>query len=114
MKAWVLEVNENPSLDIMIKRNMPDGSFQKTVGHADRFIKSQIIGSAIKLMKKKPNKRLEAESIGCYTRILPNEEIDQSYLVDIKAKRLFEVLLAGKKGALMTLSAFGKLSKCFK
>lgn len=35
LKAWVLEVNANPSLDIMVKRHLPDGSFEKTLGHSD-------------------------------------------------------------------------------
>lgn len=109
----MLEVNENPSLDIMIKRNKTDGSFEKTIGHADRYIKTQIISSAIKIMKKSPAKRLEAESVGCFRRILPCEEIDQNFLVDIKAKRVYELLMGNKKGQMITISAFGKLSKCF-
>eukprot|EP00353_Schmidingerella_taraikaensis_P016768 CAMPEP_0185624068 /NCGR_PEP_ID=MMETSP0436-20130131/60337_1 /TAXON_ID=626734 ORGANISM="Favella taraikaensis, Strain Fe Narragansett Bay" /NCGR_SAMPLE_ID=MMETSP0436 /ASSEMBLY_ACC=CAM_ASM_000390 /LENGTH=149 /DNA_ID=CAMNT_0028266399 /DNA_START=1011 /DNA_END=1457 /DNA_ORIENTATION=+ len=100
----------------MVKRNLPSGAFEKSIGHSDRFIKTQIIQSAIKLMRKAPSRRLECDAVGCYHRILPpvDESANLDYLVDIKAKHLYELLLVGKKAQLMTISAFSKLCKCFK
>ena len=39
--------------------------------------------------------------------------MDYSFDADIKAKHLYELLLSGKKGQMMTLSAFSKLAKIF-
>ena len=65
-------------------------------------------------MKKKVAKRAETESIGCYEKILPPSDGAQyEYLADIKAKHLYELLLVYKKGQLMSMTAFTKLSKCF-
>lgn len=113
LKAWVLEINENPAMDITLKRNMPNGDVEKTVGHASRFILLRVVSSAIHLMtKNKRSKRAQVTEEGCFKRIMPNErEID--FMVDSKAKHLFEVLLGGKKGQPMTMTGFSKLAKAF-
>ena len=52
LKAWVLEINENPSFDITVKKNLANGETTKEIGASDRFIKYKVLGSAIKLMTK--------------------------------------------------------------
>lgn len=47
LKAWVLEINENPSLDITIKKNLPTGEVVKDISPSDRFIKFNVVKSAI-------------------------------------------------------------------
>ena len=65
----------------------------------------------------KRSKRHEFDRAGCFRRILPSESGIESnepaFAVDFKAKFLFELLLGNKKGQLMTISAFSKLSKAF-
>ena len=47
LKAWVLEINENPAMDITLKRNLPSGEIEKSIGHASKFILSNVVSSAI-------------------------------------------------------------------
>ena len=102
-------------MDIMVKRNLADGSLEKYESASDKFIKYKIMQGAIKLMRKNVATRAETENIGCYNKLLPpSEETEYEYLADIKAKYLYEILLGTKKGELMTLGAFAKLGKCFK
>ena len=75
MKAWILEINENPSLVIEVKRNMPNGEVQKEISASDCFIKTEVLTSAIKLMTKKSRKtRHQIEQVGCFKRILPVDD----------------------------------------
>ena len=68
----MLEINENPSLDITIKRNLPSGEAIKEVSTSDRFIKTNIVTSAIKLMTQSSRKnRANVTKVGCFERILP-------------------------------------------
>lgn len=110
LKAWVLEINDHPSMNILLCLEGEKGLI-KEPSEVDKFIKVKVVGDAIKLMRKYPSQeaRAEVECYRCWHRLLPDasaEEID-SFL---RAKVLYE-LLASKLHLPMTLSAFTKLAK---
>jgi len=49
---------------------------------------------------------------GCFKKLLPAEN-ELEFMVDSKAKFLFELLLGGRKGLPMTMTGFSKLAKAF-
>ena len=51
LKAWLLEINDHPSLNINIEKEGPIGLI-KEVSEIDRYLKVKVLGDAIKLMKK--------------------------------------------------------------
>ena len=55
----MIEINEGPSMDIMVKRNLADGSLEKYESASDKFIKYKIMQGAIKLMRKNVATRAE-------------------------------------------------------
>ena len=75
LKAWVLEVNDHPSLNINLCTEGAKGLI-KEVSEVDRFIKVKVVGDAIKLMKKKSSKenRAALETYRCWHRILPSAD----------------------------------------
>ena len=83
----------------------------KFPSEVDKFIKTKVVGDAIKLMckKKYKNDRSQIESHGCWHRISPSGD-EEDYQTFSKAKFLYEKLL-NKKYTPMTLTAFSKLSK---
>ena len=87
-------------MDITLKRNMPSGEVERSIGHASRFILLNVVQSAIELMSRsKRSLRHEFDRAGCFKRILPPiDECEPTFAVDIKAKYLYELLLGGRKG----------------
>ena len=49
LKAWVLEINDHPSLNILMTKEGPTGLI-KEPSEVDRYIKVKVVGDAIKLM----------------------------------------------------------------
>ena len=49
LKAWVLEINDHPSLNILMSKEGPTGLI-KEPSEVDRYIKVKVVGDAIKLM----------------------------------------------------------------
>ena len=85
----------------------------KFPSEVDRFIKTTVVGDAIKLMRKKKFKldRSQLLQHGCWKRILPQEHEEEDYQTFAKAKYLYEKLLNRKGVRNMTLTCFGKLCK---
>ena len=83
----------------------------KEPSEVDKFIKTKVVGDAIKLMAKQKfkNDRSVIESSGCWRRISPSGD-EEDYQTFSKAKFLYEKLL-NKRASPMTLTAFSKLSK---
>ena len=50
-KVWILEINDHPSLNILLTKEGPKGLL-KEPSEVDRFIKMKVVGDAIRLMKK--------------------------------------------------------------
>ena len=86
-------------MDITLKRNLPSGEVEKSIGHASRFILTNVVSSAIKLMTESDRSdRHLVERTGCFKRVLPTDDgtMEPNFAVDIKAKYLFELLVARK------------------
>ena len=60
-KAWLLEINDHPSLNINHEMEGPKGLI-KTPSAVDRFVKTTILGDAIKLVFKKNR----PDDFGCW------------------------------------------------
>ena len=92
MKAWVLEINDHPSLNILLCKEGPKGLI-KEPSEVDKFIKVKVVGDAIRLMKSKKfprSKRHLIESFGCWQRILPSDEgYEEDFSTFSKATYLF-------------------------
>jgi len=73
LKVWVLEINDHPSLNILLTKEGPKGLL-KFPSEVDKFIKVKVVGDAIKLMRKSEHKndRSQIEKHGCWHRILPS------------------------------------------
>jgi tubulin polyglutamylase TTLL11 len=56
-KAWLLEINDNPSLDIYHTTDYMGGGGPKVISKVDLEVKSIALGNAIKLAKMSPSKR---------------------------------------------------------
>ena len=112
LKAWVLEINDHPSLNILATREGAKG-LEKEPSEVDKYIKVKVVGDAIKLMSKKKykNDRSQIDKSGCWHRILPSVDMEGEFESFIKAKYIFERLLNRKGAKQMSLSAFSKLSK---
>ncbi len=110
LKAWVLEINDHPSLNINICLEGEKGLI-KELSEVDKYIKVKVIGDAIKLMRKfqTGEKRSEVKAYKCWHRLLPDPLVND---IDsfMQAKAVYEALV-GKLHLPMTLSAFTKISK---
>ena len=73
LKAWVLEINDHPSLNIMLCLEGEKGLI-KEPSEVDKYIKVKVIGDAIKLMRKysTAEARSEVEAYRCWHRLLPD------------------------------------------
>lgn len=109
LKAWVLEINDHPSLNILMTLEGDKGLI-KSPSEVDKYIKVKVIGDAIKLMRKHPriDQQAELASYRCWHRLLPGDcdEID----IYLRATEVYEQL-AGKLYQPLSLSAFSKLAK---
>ena len=52
LKAWVLEINDHPSLNILMTKEGAKG-LEKEPSEVDRYIKVKVVSDALKLMSKK-------------------------------------------------------------
>lgn len=53
LKAWLLEINDHPSLNIFLEKDYMGGGMGKTLSTVDLYVKKTIIGDTIRLIKKK-------------------------------------------------------------
>lgn len=108
LKAWVLEINDHPSLNINLCLEGDKGLI-KEPSEVDRYIKVKVIGDAIKLMRKH-KERSQIDAYKCWHRLLPSE-CESELGCFMAAKDIYSRLLAGKLQSNMTLSGFCKLAK---
>lgn len=111
LKAWVLEVNDHPSLNILLTKEGPNGLL-KFPSEVDKFIKTKVVGDAISLMRQSKHKsdRGQVQQHGCWQRILPSVD-DEEYLTFSKAKFIYEMLQGRKGTSTMSQTGFNKLAK---
>ena len=45
-----MEINANPSFNMFLERDLPNGEVEKTLSELDRYVKSKVISEAIRLV----------------------------------------------------------------
>ena len=108
LKAWLLEVNANPSLNMYLDKELPNGDLERTLCDLDKYLKSMVMQDAINIIKSKST----PESYGCYERILPSKDpfYDKFYIWE-EARKIFERLGGVKSPEFISSSQFQRLSK---
>jgi hypothetical protein len=70
LKAWQFEINANPSMNMHLERELPNGIFEKKVSKIDKYLKTLVIETGIKIARAtKP-----LEDYGIWEKILPRDE----------------------------------------
>jgi len=80
-KAWLLEINANPSL------NIKNAEEEQGISPVDNFVKTVIVEDALKIIITKKTK-----SYGCYQQLLPIEP-DSTYSKFNVLKKVIEVFM---------------------
>lgn len=52
LRAWLLEINDHPSLNIYLEKDYMGGGMGKALSSIDLYVKKMVVGDAIKLIKK--------------------------------------------------------------
>jgi tubulin polyglutamylase TTLL11 len=68
-KSWLLEINDNPSLDIFHSTDYMGGGGPKNISKVDLEVKSLALSSAIKIAKMSESKRTSFEEGYSYIKI---------------------------------------------
>ena len=69
LKAWQFEINANPSMNMHLERELPGGVFEKKVSKIDKYIKTLVIDSGLKIVKSlKP-----LDDLGVWEKIVPSD-----------------------------------------
>ncbi len=50
LNAWLMEINANPSLNMFLERDLPNGEIEKTVSELDKFVKGKLVSEAIRIV----------------------------------------------------------------
>jgi tubulin polyglutamylase TTLL11 len=108
LKAWLLEVNANPSLNMYLDKELPNGDLERTLCDLDKYLKSMVMQDAIQIVKS----RSSPDAYGCYEKILPSKSsfYDQFYIWE-EARKIFERLGGVKSPEFISSSQFQRLSK---
>ena len=53
MRAWLMEINANPSFNMFLERDMPNGEVEKTLSELDKYLKGKVATSAIHIVTDK-------------------------------------------------------------
>jgi hypothetical protein len=53
MRAWLMEINANPSFNMFLERDLPNGEVEKTLSELDKYLKSRVASSAIHIVTDK-------------------------------------------------------------
>ena len=107
-RAWMLEVNANPSMNMYVDRELPNGDLERVLSDVDRFIKGTVVSDAIKIVKNKEMVDVE----GSFERILPprDKKYNQYYIWE-EGRKIFEKLGGVKSPEFITSSQFQRLSR---
>lgn len=112
LKAWVLEINDHPSLNIvMCKVPMGCRHLDCPVSNVDLVVKKEVIGDLYQIMRN--NNQVEDRFMS-YSRIFPlKKSADERVYGEFKKLRNFFYGLCNSKDGLNSLSAasFEKLTK---
>lgn len=111
-----MEVNANPSLNVYVDKELPNGDIEQTLSELDKYVKAMLISDTFKLagltLIPKYNDGEDVNEIGCLKRIIPSESSHyEKYYLYSHAENIFQKL-AGTKGCdSITSNQFQRLSK---
>ena len=72
-----MEVNANPSLNVYVDKELPNGDIEQTLSELDKYVKSMLISDTFKLVTSSEEDE-EILELGCLRRILPAESTHNS------------------------------------
>ena len=49
-KAWLMEINANPSLNVYNDKELPNGDIEQTLSEIDKFVKTNLVTDTIALL----------------------------------------------------------------
>lgn len=75
LKAWLMEINANPSLNMFLEKEGADGEINYELSPLDKFLKTKVLTDALNIAKAKNPK---PEDYGSFTKILPADESEYS------------------------------------
>lgn len=101
LRAWLLEVNANPSLNMYIDWELPNGDLEWVLSDVDWYIKGTVMSDALKIVKNKEMADVE----GSFERILPprDKKYNQYYIWE-EGWKIFEKLGGVKSPEFITSS----------
>ena len=70
-KAWLLEINANPSLRIDFESEVSPGITESIPSALDLYVKTMVVEDAIKISRMKLKEQLEIQRFGSYEKLLP-------------------------------------------
>lgn len=73
LKPWLLEINNNPSLNIEHELEVAKSG---PISPVDLMVKSMVVEDAINLVRKKPEKQLELEEFKSYEKVFNGNEAE--------------------------------------
>jgi N-acetyl-gamma-glutamyl-phosphate reductase len=50
LRAWLMEINANPSFNMFLERDLPNGEVEKTLSELDKYLKTRVASEAIKIV----------------------------------------------------------------
>lgn len=118
LRAWLMEINANPSFNMFLEKEGPleNGvpTVEKTLSELDKYLKSKVSSEAIHIVTGadyegggEPVQR-DAE---LFTQVLPSDDMEELFVWN-EVQALFETLFSGTKNTeVLTLYQFQKLSK---
>ena len=108
LKVWLLEINANPSLNMYIDKELPNGDLERTLWDLDKYLKSMVMQDAINIIKAKDS----PDVYGWFEKILPSKDpfYEQFYIWE-EARKIFERLGGVKSPEFISSSQFQRLSK---
>ena len=107
-KAYLMEINSNPSMNMFLERQNEKGENEKEISELDKYLKTLVIEDALKIIRSKK----QLDDLGWYIQILPtdDEQYNQYYIYD-QIREIFTTLTGVKKTEFITASQFQKLGR---
>ncbi len=108
LKAWLLEINANPSMNMYLERELPTGEREKTVSELDKHLKTLVLTDGIRIAKA----RKELDDLGCYEKLLPRDDVNyERFMFWNEIRTIFTKLGGLKNPDTLTSSQFQKLGR---
>jgi hypothetical protein len=113
LKAWILEVNDHPSLNIYhSKEYMGMRNYDEDICETDLYVKKRVVSDCINLCMKKTSTISEIDCLGSLTKILPNSSDEEASSLNAcvhALRQLFYRLAPIKNKASINSGNFEKL-----